>query len=131
MLDAAEFLKAGQLVLNRTVGVSLPAYFLLARSVELSLKAFLLHQGVSAKDLASKKFGHNLSALLNEATSRGLQSHVCLDSPDVGALGLLSDEYLSTRLGYRDTNGTYYLPRIDLTESVATKLVTGIGSVCV
>ena len=34
LYDAREFLKAAELVLNRASGVSLPAYFLLGRSIE-------------------------------------------------------------------------------------------------
>ena len=41
LLHAREFLAAAELVLNRATHVSLPAYFLFGRSVELSLKAYL------------------------------------------------------------------------------------------
>ncbi|MCE2745636.1 MAG: hypothetical protein LW710_06985 [Burkholderiales bacterium] len=129
MLDSLEFFKASELVLNRTSGVSLPAYFLLGRSIELSLKAFLIHCGASAEE--TKIFRHNLVKLLSEATSRGLENHVSLEQSEVAALDLLSKEYLATRLSYRDTGSTYYLPCIDLTESAAKKLICGLEGVCV
>lgn len=118
-----EFLQAAELVLNRATGASLPAYFLLGRSIELFLKAFLLHQGMTPKELASKKrFGHNLTALMREANNRQLTDHLTLDGIETGALDLLSAEYCGTRLGYRITGATYYLPLIDVIEGIARKL---------
>ena len=128
--DAREFLKAAELVLNRAVDVSLPAYFLFSRSIELSLKAFLLQHGVSAKTLRSRTYGHDLDALLREAAKHGLYDRVPLEHPEIGAVEMLSQEYLSARLGYRVTGGTYYLPLIEVTENVARKLVGGLAAVC-
>ena len=130
MLDAVEFLKAAELLLNRAEGISLPIYFLFGRSIELSLKAFLLHCGVSAKHLAAGSLGHNLLALAKEAQERGLPSHVSLNSPELGMIELLTQEYQGTKLGYRVTGATYYLPPIDHTENIARKLASGLQEVC-
>ena len=74
LLHANELLVAAELVLNRAVGISLPAYFLFGRSVELSLKAFFLGCGLTFNELKSRrKFGHNLAALLDEAQRYDLQ----------------------------------------------------------
>jgi hypothetical protein len=48
-----------------------PRYLLFYHAVELALKAYLLQYGVSEKDLKDK-FGHNLTALMDEAVKRGL-----------------------------------------------------------
>jgi len=124
LLDAREFLNASELLLNRCTGVSLPTFFLLGRAIELSLKAFLLDTGCTSREL--KDFGHNLTTLYDVATRRGLPICARLEQLELGALDLLSQEYLGTRLGYRDTGGTYYLPRIDLAESAARRLVSGV-----
>ena len=70
LLDSREFLIAAELVLNKSNHVSLPVYFLLARSIELSLKAFLLEAGMTPKTLGYKPFGHNLVTLYEE-TKKG------------------------------------------------------------
>lgn len=48
-----------------------PAYFLALHGLELTLKAFLRHKGVSVKDL-QKKFGHDLHACHRKAKELGL-----------------------------------------------------------
>ena len=50
----------------------LVAFYLIGHSIELSLKAFLLGRGVSVTVLKSKRFGHDLSALLVESRRRKL-----------------------------------------------------------
>jgi hypothetical protein len=56
----------------------MPYYFLLGQSIELSLKAFLLGRGVPLKELRSRKYGHNLETLLDEARRRKLGLEVKL-----------------------------------------------------
>lgn len=126
LLDSREFLVAAELLLNRTTRVSLPAYFLLARSIELSLKAFLLTCGMTSKRLGSRDFGHDLVALLAEAIKQNLHNHVPLNPTESGVVQLLSYDYLGTRLGYRVSGRTYHLPLIDVTEQVARKLLVGL-----
>ena len=119
---AQEFFHAADLVLGKADGVSLPAYFLLGRSIELSLKAFLLHSGVPISVLRSKKLGHNLDVLLTTAKERGIQQHIILESLECGVVQLLSFDYAEKRLEYRNTGGTYYLPLLDVTWGLARKL---------
>jgi HEPN domain-containing protein len=49
-----------------------PVNFLFYQAVELFLKAFLLLHGHSARELASRKFGHDFSALGERAEALGL-----------------------------------------------------------
>ena len=119
---AQEFWAAADLVLHKANGVSLPAYFLLGRSIELSLKAFLLHKGVDIATLRSKKYGHNLNALLALAKEHALEQLVQIKPIETGVIDLLSFDYAEKRLEYRVTNGTYYLPLLQETWGVARKL---------
>ena len=130
LLHSRDFLLAAELVLNRATGVSLPAYFLLGRSVELSLKAFLLKSGMTPKQLKVPPFGHNLTSLLSKANKNGLYTYVKFDSIEVGTIELLSFDYMNKRLEYRITGGTYYLPRIEVTEEVTRRLVSGLEQFC-
>ena len=125
---AQEFFCAADLVLAKAESVSLPAYFLLGRSIELSLKAFLLHQGVSISVLSSKKLGHNLEVLLDKAKKYGVDQHVQLDTLECGVVQLLSFDYAEKRLEYRNTGGTYYLPLLDVTWDIARKLAYEIDT---
>lgn len=135
LLHANEFLAAAELVLNRTTGISLPAYFLFGRSIELSLKAYLLGCGMPISELASrkksrKKFGHDLASLLEEAQRRSLNNIVQLNQHEIEAINLLNFDYKEKRLEYRVTGGRYCLPLIEVTEEVARKLVFNLKTFC-
>ena len=119
---AQEFFQAADLVVSKAEGVSLPAYFLLGRSIELSLKAFLLHQGMLITELRKKAFGHNLYALLEKSRQHGIEDYVAMEAIEDGVIQLLSYDYAEKRLEYRVTGGTYYLPLLDVTWTVARKL---------
>ena len=51
----------------------IPVMFLTGHAIELALKAFLLKHGVTLTELRSRKFGHNLVALMDESLNRGLR----------------------------------------------------------
>lgn len=127
---AREFLAAAELVLTQTEEVSLPSYFLLGRSIELSLKAFLLACGMTRSQLMSRKFGHDLEALMAEAIKRGLENEVSIGDVEKGVLQLLNYDYLKKRFEYRITGGTYHLPFIDVTEQITRKLANGLDKFC-
>jgi hypothetical protein len=122
LIHAKEFFEAAQLILSRRDSVSLPSYFLLGRSIELALKAFLLSRGLEAKELKSRKFGHDLDALLDKALALGIEDELSITELEEGALRLLNYDYLDKRLEYRITNRTYALPFIDITTQIAQKL---------
>ena len=127
MIDAVEFLTAAELLLNHRTGISLPAYFLFGRAIELTLKAFLLHNGLSISRLASRReFGHSLEKLWAEAVKYGLDQQTQFGAPEEGVIELLSKEYFDMKLTYRVTGGTYCLPDIAGTEDVARRLVRAI-----
>ncbi len=118
-----EFFSAADLVLSKAEGISLPAYFLLGRSIELSLKAFLLHCGKTIKELKQQsKFGHSLEALLELAIESGIEKHLRISPVENGIIRLLSYDYADKRFEYRVTGGTYHLPLIDETWHICRKL---------
>ena len=102
---------------------------LLGHSIELSLKAFLAARGVSVADLKSRKYGHDLKALLTEARKRRLGLEVKLTPVDIGVIKLLNFDYVAKRFEYRET-GVYHLPLINLAEEVTLKLVKGLKKYC-
>lgn len=57
---------------NRETHSDSPSEFLYWHSIELFLKAFLLADGVELSELRSRKFGHNITNLSEEAVNRGL-----------------------------------------------------------
>lgn len=124
--SSQEFLSAANLVLNKADEVSLPSYFLLGRSIELSLKAYLLHCGLSISELRKRKFGHNLRALLTESLTRELKQEIELQEVEKGVIELLSYDYADKRFEYRVTGGEYCLPLIDVTCQIADKLAYGL-----
>lgn len=120
--DAQDFWAAADLLLNKTEEVPLPAYFLLGRSIELSLKAFLLHKGMPISELRKKRYGHNLRSLLAEARAKGIERFVELPLIDEGVIYLLSHDYEAKRLEYRITKGSYALPLLPETRGIARRL---------
>lgn len=75
--------------------------FLLGRALELALKAILRAEGMSARALAQRRYGHNLYALVQECRARSVEV-VDPEIPD-SAWGLqcLSEAYSSKELEYQ------------------------------
>lgn len=107
----------------------LVAFYLIGHSIELSLKAFLLGRGESITALRSKRFGHDLSALLVESRRRKLGTCVKLSSTEIRVVHMLNDCYSSKELEYL-FNGTRRLPHYSVTVRIAEKLHAGVDSFC-
>jgi hypothetical protein len=65
---ASEFLRAAQ-GFKINDGFSPVPYYLICRSMELALKAFLLAKGLPKKKLKERNLGHDLEKVLNKAIS--------------------------------------------------------------
>lgn len=78
--------------------------FLYCRSIELSLKAFLLTKGVPVSTLkyTKKGIGHDLEAALREAESRGLSDFIEIGGESREELRKANDYYLAKGLEYAD-----------------------------
>ena len=67
-----------------------PAYFLALHGIELSFKSYLLHQGVTVRELRSRKhFGHDLRRCYREANALGLREVFKVRAADLRAMLLL------------------------------------------
>lgn len=109
--------------------LSFPAYFLAGHAIELALKAFLLGRGMSVDVLRSKKYGHDLRALLTEARRRRLGLLVKLSPRDVAAVLVLNECYSAKELEYAVT-GIRRLPHYSAAIHVADALISGLGPYC-
>ena len=98
-----------------------PAYFLLTHAVELTLKAFLRHNGVSVSDLSSKKFGHNLQVCYDQSVLLGLDKLFKPFAADNQTLSLLVQMNEGHQLRYIKT-GAKTFPYWRPTESFAVRL---------
>jgi hypothetical protein len=131
---ASEFYQAARTV-DDTIGhkrgyeivAPIPALFLIGQSIELSLKAFLLHKGVSLRDLRST-YGHELRRALKKAKELGVHSSITLSRNDEGLLGILDELYSTKQLQYTVT-GMKTFPSYGELERIAQRLLEAIGPV--
>jgi hypothetical protein len=93
--------------------------------MELSLKAFLLHKGVTLRKLRTS-FGHNLGKCLKKAEDLGLYSSVMFDESELDAFSALDDLYSTKQLEYIVT-GNKTFPIFGFIHSMSQKLITAIG----
>ena len=111
-----------------TCRASFPAYFLVGRSIELSLKAFLFARGEKINRL-KYKYGHDLSKLIIESRRRKLGREVKLTRNQLASVKLLSAPYSQKLLEYSEV-GTYTLPHYWVICEVASGLVYGLRPYC-
>lgn len=77
----------------------IPAYFLATHGIELTLKAFLRHNGISARELGSRKYGHDLHACYRKAKELGLKDVFDMQADDMKAMLMLIE--LNKGMGLR------------------------------
>lgn len=129
--DAQNHLQAAEAARRGCVGSEpIPAFFLYGRTLELGFKAFLLSRGETTTRLATRQFGHNLSALYREARRRHLGREVRLGRIEAEAIERLSESYARKRLEYRQA-GPLILPLMPPIASGARRLVGGVRGACV
>jgi hypothetical protein len=109
-------------------------YFLYARSIELSLKAFLSCNDRSEKELRSSAFGHNLTACLQEAERVGLASVFPLNDGHRIVIHWISHPYAGKDLEYTKVapGGARIteMPSVAWTAAVAQSFIDGLQGVC-
>jgi hypothetical protein len=75
LTDAQQYLAAARVLsASQTANVSSPQYFLIAQSIELFLKAFIIAAGGTQADLRKQNVRHSLVNLAKNAIARGYQS---------------------------------------------------------
>lgn len=130
---AHEFMEAA-LAVDEKVGnqagfeivAPIPALYLVGHSIELSLKAYLLSQRVTLREL--RHFGHNLHASFRKAKELGLLSHVQFTAPEEDALKILDSLYSTKQLEYIVT-GAKQFPIFGLVEGFFAKLFNAVSTV--
>jgi hypothetical protein len=99
--------------------------YLIGHSIELSLKSYLLHNGITEKDLRNK-YGHNLIKAFDAAKDVGLCELIICDEFEIEVLGYLNTLYQSKQLNYIQTGGKQF-PIFGPLQTLATKLLEGIS----
>jgi hypothetical protein len=116
MGDRPEFMKVSPI----------PAYFLIAHALELTLKSYLRHQGLTVKQISSRALGHNLNALYSKSMVLGLGNHYTASQEDSDALNLLDALNQDHQLRYIKT-GSKQFPLWSIVEPFAVKLHQAVG----
>ena len=104
-----------------------PAYFLALHGIELTLKAFLRHKGVSVKDL-QKKFGHDLHACHRKAKELGLNDVFNERPVDADARRMLVGLNDQQGLRYIKT-GMKHFPLWSIVEPLAVRLHQAVAPI--
>jgi hypothetical protein len=100
-----------------------PVLFLVAHSIELALKAYLRHSGMSVSAITDLR--HDLMRCWNVACRHGIETHVSLDDVDLEVIGVLNDLHVSTELRYIVT-GAKTFPAFGPLQGAAQKLLNAI-----
>ncbi len=97
----------------------IPAYFLAIHGIELCLKAFLMHRGLSLKEL--RGLSHNLHALFRKSKELGLLDNFTVHPNDMVAMNLLITLNKDSGLRYIKT-GLKEFPSWSIVEPLAVRL---------
>ncbi len=106
----------------------MPLYFLLGQAIELFLKAFLF-ANVHEPESLRRIYGHNLSALIEEALQNGLADHVLLKPEYIAVIRVLNEQYQPRKLQYIET-GLKSLPEIHIVQLAAQALSRDLEKYC-
>lgn len=104
---------------------TIPVLYLIGHSMELSLKAFLLHQGVTLRELKTH-FGHDLGRCLKKAKELNLLDLVALDDHELSAFSVLNTLYSTKKLEYIVT-GAKQFPVFGYLQTMGKKLNEAVG----
>lgn len=130
-LYASEWLKAGQLVASQVDPFRPVAYYLFARSIELSLKSFLLIHRISLAELKSRQLGHDLTALLARASALGLPQ---LSDEQHIVMAKANEYYTEKVFEYfamqEAVTGFQRMPELSLLGDLASQLVNDLRQPC-
>ena len=98
---------------------TLVLYFLLCRSIELCLKAFLLEDGVTPEDLPKRNmYGHDLKKILDDVIKRNL---VNFSNDEVKKIEILNNPYCKKDFEYF-ISGKMTLPKVSTVIPIAEKM---------
>jgi hypothetical protein len=127
---AQQFAEAGDRAPRRSEFSPVP-YMLYSRSIELSLKAYLLLHGIALSQLGGRGFGHNLVRLLDQAVKLGLLDVVPLTATQRAHIQKAHKYYGTKGFEYFDALsevlGRQSLPDLHVLGSTAHALAAKIG----
>jgi hypothetical protein len=122
---AYEFIDAAMLVEHNDPTLAnispIPAYFLALHGIELTLKSYLRHKGLTVNELCSREYGHKLLACYEKARELGLDSVFKQQPSDAETLRLLVELNEDQGLRYIKT-GIKTFPLWPRVESLALGL---------
>jgi hypothetical protein len=119
---AKDFLAAADRELKHSPppSVSLTAYFLVSRAIEVGLKSFLILEGATDSDL--RRIGHDLAKAVDEAVQAGIADVVILPPEGEAAVRTINAYYSAKDLEYVTTGFKSYPPLGQLTHYADTLL---------
>ncbi|TKB08403.1 hypothetical protein [Desulforhopalus sp. IMCC35007] len=100
-----------------------PVMFLVAHSIELAIKSYILFKGKSLNDIT--KLSHKLNDCWDAAKKENIEVHVKLSDDDIDVLNLINDLHVSTELRYIQT-GYKNFPVFGPLQNLAKKLLDAI-----
>jgi hypothetical protein len=100
-----------------------PVMFLVAHSIELALKAYIMFTGKSLDDI--KKLSHKLIDCWEAAKKENIEALVTLSDNEIEVLNLINDLHVSTELRYIKT-GFKNFPVFGPLHQLAKKLLDAI-----
>ena len=131
---ASDFLEAAHAAYQERSGTwpgphvaSVPVMFLIGQSIELSLKAYLLHKGATLAEIRSREFGHNLGSCYAKAKELGFAALIELQDTEESGMETLDELYSSKQLQYIVT-GAKTFPSYEAINAVASKLLIVVAA---
>jgi hypothetical protein len=103
-----------------------PVMYLVSHAIELSLKVFLASKDVSLKELASKRYGHDLEKLFERATELGLDTIVEFEADQFKGMKVLHALFCTKQLNYIVT-GEKTVPVFGSIQTLTERLIKAIG----
>lgn len=101
-----------------------PVSYLVGHALELALKAFLLHHGVSLHHI-KHGLGHNLEAAFAQAEAKGLGAIMPIGPADRAVLTVLNKLYADKQFEYIET-GPKTFPVFGPLQSLAHRLINAV-----
>ncbi|MDR4469104.1 MAG: hypothetical protein MRJ68_12555 [Nitrospira sp.] len=131
---AAEFFDAARIV-KRPDHLSPVPYYLYCRSIELSLKSFLLCKGVSKEALPKRELSHDLEKIWKLACKLGIRGIIDVTQEHQACLRQANGYYQKKGFEYfiltNAIRGYKDRPVLDVLHSLAELLLTQLKQCCV
>ncbi|MBZ5536976.1 MAG: hypothetical protein LAO31_13570 [Acidobacteriia bacterium] len=115
-------------------GFSPVPYYLYCRSLELSMKAYLLAKGVEKTELKKRSLGHDLNQILGKGETLGLGTLVKLTDEERREVSKANVYYVHKEFEYANVLKTVQsypgLPDLGILDVLANRLLTAVHPIC-